>query len=184
MTAQWQVAMTTWTVDHALDQGYNNGQAYRLRTTKFVTSLFNSEPGFPKWYANTGILYLGQYNADYSVTWHTTLADVYNDTIVRGDPRRLPFNGYHGLELRLPLIAGEALGVPGATAGFNYLMGEGDADVKGMNVYVANRSGWSISRGSMGLSTGGGNVIAPVPTPPPATNTAPAAPKNVRVSGD
>ena len=177
----WQIAMTLWSVDHAIDQGFTAGTAYRDRTARFINLLFNSEPGFPRWFANTTELWLGYYNADYSVTWRTSMADVYTFTAVgdsfgvpgsHGDGRRTAFAGYHGLELHAGLNVAEKLGLAGATAAHNYLLGEGDADTAGMNAYLNDRAGWAIARE--------GGTTTRTTTPP---NRPPAAPTNVRIRG-
>ncbi len=175
----WQVGMTAWTIDHAIDQGLwgAHGTEYRRRAAAMLVRMFTSESeGLPKWAAGAPFLIYGEFKSPaepYAVNWFTNMGQVLTKSVAATPQLHYPFTGWHGIEVYVTLNLAEGAGISGATTALDYLLGEKDADTVGMNDYLRTRAGWAFKRGSLGKG-------AVVPGGPRQTPIAPSGLKIIR----
>ena len=162
VSVPWQLCMTLWVVDHAIDQQLwgERGKGYRQRAAKHITELFLHEAdGLTRMAAGASVLSWGRWATpkdpnSFGVNWYKTWAEIVPESLEITNNSFPPYTNYHGIEIRLALMAGEGLGDANATKWYDWMMtSEVPEETEGMWWYIRDRAGWAIQRGTMGLST-------------------------------
>jgi hypothetical protein len=148
--ALWEHMYVAWAIDHAQQHGFGPGSALRDRVVKLQLKLFTSEAeGYKPSYAGAYVLAVGTRSGQ-TIKYFDTIGEMFRITDKFGNFRQ--FEGYYGPEVRLMLMIGMRLGLPGAEKAYEGLHSHVGADGVSMKADLARRSGWGIAWGQAAAS--------------------------------